>query len=129
MSLLGAFNNQLEAFSKEICEVFPQDTDLKLGHNMIILLKRTNPRKLLEIYDIYLEDFKDKIISRDESFFIDHDFSDIAAKNNKREYTFSLVIKLKEYWSQLSDNNKDIIWKYFKVLNQLSDKLKKIQTP
>ena len=124
MSLLGAFNNQMEAFSKEICNVFPQDTDLKMGHNVIVLLKRSNPRKLLELYNIYLADFKDRINNQDESFFIEHDFSDVAEKNQNKEYTFNLVIKLKEYWSSLSDENKIIIWKYFKVLNALSDKLK-----
>jgi hypothetical protein len=124
MSLLGAFNNQIESFSKEICEVFPNDTDLKMGHNMIILLKKTNPRKLLNIYNIYAEEFKDKIYNKEESFFLENDFNSIAEKNNKKEYTFSLVVKLKEYWSKLSDSNKEIIWKYFIVLGKLSDKLK-----
>ena len=123
MSLLSAFNSQMESFSSEICEVFPNDTDLKMGHNVIILLKKTNPRKLLEMYTIYVSDFKKSIDEEDESFFIDHDFKDIANKNNNKEFTFHLVIKLKQYWKSLSEKNKEIIWQYFQVLNKLSDKL------
>ena len=38
-------------YSKEISDLYPDDTDLKLGHNLIIIMGRTVPNKLLEIYD------------------------------------------------------------------------------
>ena len=106
MSLLTAFTTQLELFSKEICNLYPNDSDLNLGHSLIIVFKKTNPRKLLEIYNTYVIDFRKYIDNKDESFFLNHDFKDIAEKNKNNEMTFSLVIKLKEYWSELSDNNK-----------------------
>lgn len=123
MSLLNAFTCQMESFSREICELYPNDADLRLGHNMIILLKKTNPRKLLELYDNYVLDFREQISNKDENFFIDHDFNDVAKKNNNQELTFNLVLKLKEYWKDLSEKNKEISWKYFQVLLKLSDKL------
>ena len=125
MSILSAFTNQLENFSKDICNIYPEDTDLKLGHNLIVLFKKNNPRKLLELYDTYVSDFKDKINNEDESFFLKHDFKDVAEKNKNSNLTFNLVIKLKEYWGELSDTNKKTTWKYFKILNKLLDKIKK----
>lgn len=124
MSLLNAFTTQMENFSREIYQLYPNDADLRLGHNMIILLKKTNPRKLLELYDTYVTDFREQIDQKNESFFIQHDFNDVASKNQNEELTFNLVIKIKEYWKDLSDTNKEISWKYFQVLNKLSDKLK-----
>ena len=123
MSLLTAFTTQLELFSKEICNLYPNDSDLNLGHSLIIVFKKTNPRKLLEIYNTYVIDFRQYIDNKDESFFLNHDLKDIAEKNKNNEMTFSLVVKLKEYWSELSDNNKEITWKYFQVLNKLTDKI------
>ena len=126
MSLLTAFTTQLELFSKEICNLYPDDSDLNLGHSLIVVFKKTNPRKLLQIYNTYVSDFKDYIDNKDESFFLNHDFKDIATKNKNDELTFSLVIKLKEYWSELSDNNKETSWKFFQVLNKLTDKINQI---
>ena len=124
MSVLNAFTSQMESFSKEICDLYPNDADLRLGHNMIILLKKTNPRKLLQFYDNYVLDYRDQIDNKNEDFFIDHDFSDVADKNRNEKMTFNLVNKIKEYWKDLSDSNKETTWKYFQVLNKLSDKLK-----
>ena len=124
MSLLNAFTTQMENFSREICQLYPNDADLRLGHNMIILLKKTNPRKLLELYDTYVTDFREQIDQKNENFFIQHDFNDVASKNQNEEMTFNLVVKIKEYWKDLSDTNKETSWKYFQVLNKLSDKLK-----
>ena len=124
MSLLNAFTTQMESFSAEICDLYKDDADLRLGHNMILLLKKTNPRKLLELYDVYVLDFKEHIDTKNESFFIDHDFTDVALKNKNEKMTFNLVHKIKEYWKDLSASNKDITWKYFQVLNKLSDKLR-----
>ena len=124
MSLLNAFTNQMENLSKEMCELYPKDADLKLGHNMIVLLKKTNPRKLYDLYIEYATNFREKIDKEDESFFITHDFKGVADKNGNGEYTFTLAVKLKEYWHELSPNNKKTTWKYFHVLNKLSDKIK-----
>ena len=125
MSLLNAFTTQMESFSGEICQLYPNDADLRLGHNMIILLKKTNPRKILDIYDNYVLDYRTQIDEKNESFFIDHDFDDVAEKNQNQEMTFTLVEKIKEYWKDLTPQNKEISWKYFQVLNKLSDKIKK----
>ena len=124
MILIKAFVTQMESFSKEICELYPEDTDLKLGHNLIIIMGRTVPNKLIEIYDQYVLPYKTQIDNRDERFFIDHSFEEVANKNGNGEMTFNLVRKLKEYWTDFSDQNKDSTWRYFEVLNKISDKIK-----
>ena len=122
MSYLKAFSTQIEAFSNELCSLYPNDTDLKLGHNMLLLLKKTNPRKLQVLFKKYVEEFEDKINNKDESFFLQHDFNDIIEKKGS-DNSFLLVIRLKEYWKELSDDNKETTWKYFQILSKLSKKI------
>lgn len=122
MSYLNAFTTQIEAFSSELCAIYPQDTDLKLGHNMITLLKKTNPRKLQQLYKDYVAEFEEQIEKKDETFFIKHDFKNVIDSSGSQN-SFLLVVKLKEYWGELSNDNKEITWKYFQVLSKLSKKI------
>ena len=123
MSLLGAFTTQMVNLSNEIKALYPNDTDLRLGHNIILLLKNTNPRKLHTVYYKYVLDYKDQIKNKDESFFINHDFNDLAEKNKHQDKTFNLVDKIKNYWNELSIENKETTWIYFQVLTKLSEKI------
>ncbi len=123
MSYLSAFTNQLEAFSSELSVMFPEDSDLKMALNMIKLVKKANPRKLLIVFDKFTVDYKAEIMSRDENFFIKHSFDELADKTGKSDYTYSLVTQLKSHWTEMSQESKDATWQYFIVLFKLSEKI------
>ena len=126
MSYLSAFTNQLEAFSSELSVMFPEDVDLKMALNMIKLVKKANPRKLLVVFDKFTTDYKTDIMARDENFFIKHDFNELADKTGKSDYTYSLVTQLKSHWTEMSQESKDATWQYFIVLFKLSEKVNSI---
>lgn len=123
MSYLSAFTNQLEAFSSELSVMFPEDVDLKMALNMIKLIKKANPRKLLMVFDKFTVDYKAEIMARDENFFIKHSFDELADKTGKSDYTYSLVTQLKSHWTEMSQDSKDATWQYFIVLFKLSEKI------
>jgi len=124
MSYLGAFTNQMVAFSSELCESFPEDADLKLALNMVMLMKKANPRKLADLFDRHVSCFRDRITAKDETFFMEETFDDLGNNLGKSEYTGTLVTQLKAHWGDMTDTNKEAIWKYFFVLFKLSDLLK-----
>ena len=124
MSYLSAFTNQMEAFCLELIEMFPEDSELRMASNMIKLLKKSNPRKLLDVLKNFTDGYRDKIEARDESFFITHDFEDIGEQTGYQEYTEAIVGRLKEHWKDMSEQSKDATWRYFEVLFVLSDQLK-----
>ena len=70
MSYLSAFTNQMEAFASELSSMFPEDVDLKTALNMIKMIKKVNPRKLLSVFEKFTNGYKDQIMSKDERFFI-----------------------------------------------------------
>ena len=43
--------------------------------------------------------------------------------NDNPDNAFELVDRLKHYWSELSDNNKTVIWDYLNSLIKLSDRI------
>ena len=107
----------------ELCESFPDDADLKTALNLITLMKKANPRKLLSIFDDYVSCYKERILSQDESFFLEEGFEDLGENIGKSEYTGTLVRQLKQHWGGMNQPSKDAIWKYFFVLFRLSDML------
>ena len=50
MSILSAFTNQLLNLINNLCEMYPNDPDLSFTKTSVILMKKSNPRKLQEIY-------------------------------------------------------------------------------
>lgn len=113
----------MEAFCSELIVMFPEDSDLRMASNMIKILKKSNPRKLLVVFNNFTEGYRTKIMSRDESFFVQHDFNDIGEQTGYKEYTEAIVGRLKQHWKDMSDQSKDATWRYFEVLFLLSDKL------
>ncbi len=126
MSYLSAFTNQLEAFSSELSGMFPKDADLKMALNMIKLIKKANPRKLLVVFDKFTVEYKTEIMARDENFFIKHNFNELADKTGQSDYTYSLVTQLKSHWTEMSQESKDATWQYFIVLFKLSEKINSV---
>ena len=123
MSYLSAFTNQMDAFASELSSMFPEDVDLKTALNMIRMIKKVNPRKLLNIFEKFACGYKDQIMAKDERFLIDHDFKDLASKTGQSDYTYSLVIQIKSHWKDMSNESKEASWQYFIVLFKLAEKL------
>ena len=67
MSLLSIFSSQCENFSNELLKIYPKDTYFKMASNGISLLKKSNPRKLVELFHYYIIPYKTNILERDEN--------------------------------------------------------------
>jgi len=122
-TLLSAFNNQLQEFIEELIKVFPEDNDFKTFETSLYMLKKANPRKILELFKTYIIPYSDKILKKDENFFLEENYEHLYNQNNTNaEKGWIITNKLKKYWNEISNNTKDIIWEYFKVLILLSNK-------
>lgn len=120
---LTAFNTQLENFSKELCNLYPKDITLKTTFNSIMILKKTNPRKLLELYKFYVSKYENQINKEDEKFFIKNDYNEVINDlDYDSSYTTNIITKLKDYWSTMNNETQKNIWLYLKVLIKLSKK-------
>lgn len=123
-----AFNDRVDEFFKDVIEGFPKTvefqnviSEFKTLKSGFAFLKTADPKKPQQVFrDYVLSTYRDKIVNRDESFFICKDDFDISS--SRKEYWMDFIGKIKLAWSSMDDNNKDIIWKYFKLLVLISDK-------
>lgn len=108
MSSISAWNDMMVQFLNELQTTFPEEKSVKKYQTSFDLLRKSNPRKCVEGFMSEISPVQDKIMSKDESFFLDD-------KSAKSELIRDLNIS--KYWtSELSDNTKDAIWQYLQTL-------------
>ena len=124
--LIKIFNEKLNEFIKDLILLY-DDSDLYNFKNSINLVTLVDEKKPIKVFNtIIVSKYKKQLILRDEAFFLDHHYSDeMACRQNVEEsvdLSTNLVVKIKSYWKDLSDENKTIIWQYFKILIILCEK-------
>jgi len=118
-SYLTAFNNLVIKFSDDLIQTFPEENDFKVYKRGLEWLKESNAKKICNLFKIYTFNFRVKIISKDESFFLSNEYDDIVDTND--EGIVLVINKLKKYWTTLSDENQIKIWNYLNTLLKLAD--------
>ena len=114
--LMTALFDQFSSFLGELQEMYPDDTDFPLCVTSVRLLRSTNPSMLAKYIYENTNKYEDKIMARDEKFFLDTDFSEYS------DYIEDMNIfgKLKQYVTNMSDSSKDSVWKYCQNIIRLA---------
>jgi len=118
---LTAFNNLIFKFIDDLIETFPEENDFKVYKRALSILKSANAKKMCAIFKSYSFIYREKILNKDETFFLDNDYSEIKQANEDENTVEQVINKLKKYWTELSQDNKDKIWKYLETLIKLSN--------
>tara|TARA_B110000967_G_C18819303_1_gene527790 strand:+ start:242 stop:619 length:378 start_codon:yes stop_codon:yes gene_type:complete len=121
--LLSAFNNLVIKFNDDLIITFPEENDFKVYKRGIILLNSANSKKICLLFKDYMKFYRQKIIEKDESFFLNNNYIDIVNKVQS-DGLESIITKLKNYWNNMSSGNKDKIWEYLNSLIKLSELIK-----
>ncbi len=107
MTSVSAWNDMMDQFIVELQKTFPEEKSIKKYHTSFDLLRKSNPRKCVDAYMAEVGPYQEKIMAKDESFFLDG--------SSKSE--FLNEINIKKYWTpELSQNTKDAIWQYLQTL-------------
>jgi hypothetical protein len=117
---LSKFNEQILNFLQEMSALFPEDKKLSTVYHTVEMMKTMNPREIMNQFRDYVTPFRQQILSRDESFFIQSDFSDKVTDSN----SISEMLRVKHIWNsgRLTSKDKECIWNYFKVFIYLIDR-------
>ena len=117
---LSKFNEQILNFLQEMSSLFPEDKKLSTFYHTVEMMKKMNPREIMNQFRDYVTPFRQQILSRDESFFLQSDFSDKVVDNN----SISEMLRVKHIWNsgRLTAKDKECIWNYFKVFIYLIDR-------
>ena len=130
MRFYEIFNKKLQELLNDLIVVFPDDKDFKLFKNSVRLITLADVKKPLQMFKLSLTDeYKKNIEERNTDFFLNNDYSDVLNNDiikqtmNDDDVNKKLINKLKGYWKDLNNNNRDTIWTYFNILLKLSNKI------
>lgn len=108
------FNKQIKNFFKQITEVYPDLKEIKQIKAQLNMALIANEEIAIKNFNIHLVNkYEKQILSQDENFFLNFDLSGTV---------LSELNHLKTVYTSASDNTKQCIWKYCKVLTLLSKK-------
>ena len=83
------------------------------------LLKKANSAIIVQYFITYIYPFKQNIFNKEESFFLDGGGQDEI----KGDTGLKFRDNIKKLWlGEMSDENKEVVWKYFKVFILLCEK-------
>lgn len=115
--LMDAFFNQFSDFLNELIRVFPSDADFPTFKTALNLLQKTNPMLVITQVKTHTDPYAEMITSKNENFFIEHDYSDDVDGDGAIQ---QIIQKLKGLWEVLTPNNKKVVWDYVKVIRDLA---------
>lgn len=118
---LTAFNNLIFKFVDDLIQTFPEENDFKVYKRALSMLKIANAKKMCVIFKNYSAVYKERILAKDESFFLENEYNEMQQDYGDENTVEQVINKLKQYWTQLSDDNKVKIWKYLETLIKLGD--------
>lgn len=112
--LTAAFFDQFMAFASELCEMYPDDADFSMFATTLKLMKMTNPALVVKYVRDNVLQFEDKIMKKDESFFLEYDFAEYA-----NDVDMNIFQKLRQYTSSMSPSSKTSVWTYIQNIVRL----------
>ena len=115
--LIDAFFNTYEDFMQQMIAVYPDDRDFPLYVSGLAMFRRVNPAIVVGKTWKWVSKFEDQIKNRDESFFLEYDYSTDTEGEEPLEQTLE---KLRGMWRGLSEHNRKIVWDYVNIIMELS---------
>lgn len=111
---------QIENFINEICTIFPNSNEMLLLREKFNMIKSMNSKIIVEYIIQHIYPLKQMILEQNEEFFLNGGGQE-EIKDDGSGLRFRDNIR-KLWITEMIDENKEIVWKYFKVFIILSDK-------
>jgi hypothetical protein len=106
MASVSAFNEMMANFLSELARAFPDEKGIKKFETSFDLLRKSNPRKIVETYMVGIGPYADRISARDETLLDE----DIGFLND---------LNMKANWGTASEGTKNAIFQYLQTLYML----------
>lgn len=119
MSTKGIIITQITNFIDELCSTYPNNKDMQLFREKYNMVKGINSQLIIDYFIKFIYPHKESIKSEDEEFFL----SGGGQEEINDKYGLRLRDNLNNLWrNEMKEENKKIVWKYFKTFILLIDK-------
>ena len=121
MSILTAFNDHFFEFVNDIQEIFPDDHDLLVSKNSLLLVRKANPKMIVKVWIKYVVGkYKPEIEEGNLDFFINKDYSIDFANTNNSDKIIDAIDRFRQPIKNMSEQNKLKSIKYIQNLTKLA---------
>jgi hypothetical protein len=110
----------------DLITAYPEVEPFKKLKAVVNLVKNIAEDMPLKLYKSYIVNrYKDKIMSKDEEFFLSFEgyHNDIKMVSQHPEYWNDFITQLKSMWGTMSNENKKVIWNYMTILTVIADNI------
>lgn len=107
MASVGAFNDMLSQFLSELTQTFPEEKGIKKYESAFDLLRKTNPRKVVENFMGTIAPLQERIMAKDETVLTSENLKSLGELN------------IGKHWEGCSENTRACIWQYLQTLAML----------
>lgn len=119
-AFIDRFNHTAEEFLTELSQTFPSVAVLSQFRTGFSFLRKVDKQQPQSVFDRYVASkYKQYILDQDEVFFLNENY-DVSGE--KKDYWMDFIDSIRQIWQGMTDDNKAIVWKYFRVLIALNDK-------
>jgi hypothetical protein len=119
--ILSAFNDHFMEFINDIQSVFPLDHDILTAKNSFTLVRKTNPKLLIKIWNVYIVDkYITEIEAGNIDFFLNKDYSDDLSKTENSGKIMESINRLRTPIKNMEKVDQDKTMKYIQNLSKLS---------
>ena len=122
-NILSGFNNHFNEFLNDILSVFPDNIDIISAKNSMILIRKTNPKIIIQIWNSYVVGKYTKEIEMGNiDFFISKDYSSDLNNldDSKKTKITESIDRLRNPIKMMNDADRDKSMKYIQNLTKLS---------
>ena len=116
------FNDQFESFLEELCEMFPDDTEISTLSFNVKRVRHANPTISIKAFKSYVTaKYREQIFANDLNFFLDKDYTSDLVNTNMTSRIMSKINELREPIGKLSHENQCKVMKYLNNFVKLTD--------
>lgn len=103
MASVSAFNEMMANFLGELGKAFPEEKGIKKFETSFDLLRKSNPRKIVDMYMAGVGPYAERISQRDETLL-------------GEDIDFLKDLNMKEHWTTASEATRGAILQYLQTL-------------
>jgi hypothetical protein len=120
-TILTAFNDHFIEFLDDIIRVFPDDPDILASKNSILLIRKANPRLIIQIWNSHVVGkYRDMINAGNIDFFINKDYSDDLVQADNSRKIIEVIDRIRNPVKMMTPEDQAKTMKYIQNLTKLS---------
>ena len=121
-TILNTFNNQLSEFLEDVVRLFPNDMDIRAAKNSIFMMKKMNPKLIINSWYNYVsKPYGEEILDKGLEPFIEKNYSDDVKYLEDSHKVIEVIDRVRMPIKNMNDDDKNISLTYINNLNKLSN--------